>query len=141
MLRSEIVIDCLGPYGHLLFVQALGEAINSEKVGDYNRAEDAMRRLVQMAPNFSHGWYLLGQVLQEQEKLDEAIVVWKESIRLNPKLDHAYYLLGVTMEQQGKTEEAVSYFRQALQLVPQNEEYFNALQEAQRKLELQRQQQ
>lgn len=140
MVRSEIVINCLGLYGHLLFIQAFEEVDNAEELGDYPRAEDAYRKLVQMAPNFSHGWYLLGLNLDAQGKMDEAILAWKESIRLNPKINHAYYLLGVAMEQQGKIEEAVSYFRQALQIVPQDEEYRNALQEAERKLERQIQQ-
>ncbi len=141
ILRSEAVINCLGSRGYLLFLQALEEGVNAEEVGDYIKVESATRKLVQMAPNFSHGWYLLGNAFQQQGKLKEAIGAWEEAIRLNPKIDHAYYLLGVTMEQQGKTEEAVSYFRQALQMVPQDEEYLNALQEAQRKLELHRQQQ
>ena len=140
ILHSEIVINCLGPYGHLLFIQAFEEAYNAEELGDYPRAEDAYRKLVQMAPNFSHGWYLLGLELDAQGKMDEAILAWKESIRLNPKIDHAYYLLGVAMEQQGKIEEAVSYFKQAVQMVPQDEEYRNAVQQAEKKLELQIQQ-
>jgi tetratricopeptide (TPR) repeat protein len=63
----------------------------------------------------------LGQALQEQGKLDEAIAAYREAIRLRPSLGDAHAGLGEVLEYQGKREEAIAEHRAASQLQPRSD--------------------
>ncbi len=84
-----------------------------------------------MAPLFSHAWYLLGNALLQQDRVEEAIQAREKSISLNPKINDAYYQLGLAMEMRGDLETAASYFRQALEISPKHRDYRKAFQEVQ----------
>ena len=107
-LVNQTVIDCLGD-GYPLFMQAMQQVADAEQARDYPQMEVSLRTLIQMAPNFAHAWWMLGNALQEQGRLNEAIPAWQQALQLNPQIDHAYYQLGIAMELEEKIEEAICY--------------------------------
>jgi Flp pilus assembly protein TadD len=61
---------------------------------------------------------LLGVALLCQEKMNEAIVAFRESIGLQPDFAEAHRNLARTLIRQGKLREAVVEFREAIRLDP-----------------------
>jgi tetratricopeptide (TPR) repeat protein len=61
----------------------------------------------------------LGNALQEQDKLDEAISHFRRAIQIDSHYAEAHTNLGNLLQSQGKLDEAISYHRQALQGKPQ----------------------
>ena len=60
----------------------------------------------------------LGNALQAQEKLEEAVASYRRALELKPDYVVAHYNLGTTFKAQGKLEEAIDSFRRALELNP-----------------------
>src|SRR5271156_2834950 len=58
--------------------------------------------------------YNLGVALQEQGKLAEAIIAYREAIRLVPNFAVAHNGLGNALIDQGKVAEAITAYREAL---------------------------
>lgn len=75
--------------------------------------------------DFAHG--LLGQVLDNQGRLEEAAAQYKEALRLNPGLWKAHNNLGADLVAMGKTEEAIPHYREAIALNPGYAEAHNNL--------------
>ncbi|TLG79017.1 tetratricopeptide repeat protein [Methylocystis sp. B8] len=69
---------------------------------------------------------MLGIVLADLEKLDEAIVEFKKAIELAPKVAAYYNNLGNALQQQEKFSDAVVQFKKAIELNPSNDAaYYN----------------
>jgi tetratricopeptide (TPR) repeat protein len=60
----------------------------------------------------------LGQALETQGKLDEAISHYRQSLQVKPDNAESYNNLGNVLLAQGKFDEAISHFRQALRIKP-----------------------
>lgn len=58
----------------------------------------------------------LGEVLDEQGRLDEAVVHYREALRIDPYFAKAHNNLGVALAKQGKIHEAIEHYLQALRL-------------------------
>jgi Flp pilus assembly protein TadD len=58
----------------------------------------------------------LGEILDEQGRLEEAIAHYGEALRLDPRFAEAHNNLGVTLAKQGKVEEAITHYLEALRL-------------------------
>jgi tetratricopeptide (TPR) repeat protein len=61
---------------------------------------------------------MLGLVLEDQGKLDEAMAEFREALRLKPNFADPHNMLGLVLEDQGKLDEAMAEFREALRLEP-----------------------
>jgi tetratricopeptide (TPR) repeat protein len=60
----------------------------------------------------------LGMALAEQNRLDEAIVEFREVLRIDPLDADGHHNLGNALARQGRLEEAVDQFREALRIHP-----------------------
>jgi tetratricopeptide (TPR) repeat protein len=74
--------------------------------------EDSLRK----APNSRIAHLNLGEVLDEQGKLEEAIAHYREALRIDPYFARAHNNLGVALAKQGKVEEAINHYLEALRL-------------------------
>ena len=74
-----------------------------------NKSEDARS---------SEDWLMLGNILQDKEKIDEAIYMFKKSIEVYPKYYKAHYNLGYIYLAQDKPNMALSEFKQAVKYKP-----------------------
>ncbi len=67
--------------------------------------------------------YNMASVLTDQNKIDEAIRHYNESVKLKPQHKEAHYNLGLLMAQKGDIDEAIKHFSNALQI---NNDYAQA---------------
>jgi predicted O-linked N-acetylglucosamine transferase (SPINDLY family) len=73
---------------------------------------------VQLKPDYAEAHNNLGNVFQQQGKLDEALACYRQALHLRPNYAKAHNNLGNVFEQQGKLDEALACYRQALHLKP-----------------------
>jgi tetratricopeptide (TPR) repeat protein len=68
----------------------------------------------------------LGTLLQEQEKLDEAVDSYRQAIKLKPDYAMTYCNLGTLLQEQGETDEATANYNRAIEINPDYAEaHFN----------------
>jgi superkiller protein 3 len=99
----------------------------AQEAENYSQAEAIYRRIIQLEPNNAKAYYQLCYVLDDQNKLDDAVAACRKSIALNSNNAETYYLLGYVLQRQGKLEEAIAAFRQAIQLDPKYAYAYNGL--------------
>ena len=63
-------------------------------------------------------WLMMGNILQDKEKIDEAAYMFKKSIEVNPKFYKAYYNLGCIYLAQDKPNMALAEFKKAVKYKP-----------------------
>lgn len=83
---------------------------------DYKGAEAAFRQVISRHPSNDVVRLLLGDVLMQQDKLEEAIAQFKDLIDLAPKNVDAYLRLGMLLVKQDKLEEAIASLETARDL-------------------------
>jgi superkiller protein 3 len=105
-----------------LMAQSLDELYQqagaAESAGNYVEVENVMRKGIQLYPNETRFYYVLGLVLSALGKKEEAIAAYRQAIELDPKFTYAYYGLGNALSGQKKLEEAISAYRKAIELDP-----------------------
>ena len=72
---------------------------------------------VNVTRNNSLAHYVLGLSLEEQGKIDEAMVHYSRSAHLN-SYDKAFFKMGYALYQKGKLDEATIHYKKALQMNP-----------------------
>lgn len=64
-------------------------------------------------------WLLIGNIMQDQGKLDEASFMYNKAIELDNKFYKAYYNLGNVYLQDGKPNMAVEQYKKVINLKPE----------------------
>ena len=68
----------------------------------------------------------MGNALQDQGKLDEAIQAFTNAISIKPNFAEAYYNMGLGFKEQGKLDEAIEAYTNAISIKPDfAEAYYN----------------
>lgn len=92
--------------------QALGEL--AAQRGDYESADDALRRALAIDPTRAGVHAQLGSVLAELGRFEDAVQALREAVRLEPSLGRAQYNLGTILAHLGRLDEAVPCYEKAL---------------------------
>lgn len=87
-----------------------------QNLGD---AEALLRRVTQLAPEFTPGWIDLGQTLIKCNKRMEAIDAFKQATVLSPENFTAWVQLASANSTAGYPEKALKEYRKAIELNPQ----------------------
>ena len=90
------------------------------KAGFIDRAEETLRRSVELDPAFAEAWSNLGGVLLFRWDLDGCLKANQRALELKPDLVQGHYNQGLGYLYRGDTEEMVSCFRKVLEREPQN---------------------
>jgi Flp pilus assembly protein TadD len=108
--------------------------IAREQFGQYllehNRGSEAIEQLdqsLQIEPAEPASHYLLALALEQQARVPEAEVQYKEAIRLRPDLAAFYDGYGQMLIKTGRTSNAIGYIRKALELEPDDAKAHNNL--------------
>ncbi len=107
--------------------EAVRQAAASRIRGDLPRAIEILRNAATRFP-FAHEVHTsLGQMLGENDDLEDAVGAWRYALTLRP--DHARSLanLGILLTKTGRAEEGADVLRQAVALQPDNPRYYRAL--------------
>ena len=86
---------------------------------EYHLALETAQQLIVQYPANELLYNLLGVILTELGKLDEALIAYKESIRLQPDYFHAHSNLGNLYVAVGKLDLAISSYKAAIEISPE----------------------
>jgi tetratricopeptide (TPR) repeat protein len=92
----------------------LGRALYEQ--ARYAEAETALRRAIQLTPDYLHANRNLGHVLRARKHLAEAEVIYRKVIALKPDLADAFNDLGTTLYDRGRFTESLAAFRRGHEL-------------------------
>ena len=79
-------------------------------------ATEACANLLKIDPQDRRGYDCLGTLLVEQNRLPDALTVYKRGVQRNPKDDELWYGLGSTYEKSRMDKEAAEAFDKARRL-------------------------
>jgi hypothetical protein len=82
--------------------------------------EQALQKAIRIHPQNAEAHYILGVLLKELGRLEEAGRAFQNAIQLNLQNAEAQYNLGVLMKESGRFEEAERAFQEAIRLNPQD---------------------
>jgi Flp pilus assembly protein TadD len=95
--------------------------------GNYARAEELYRQIVQADPDHADGWCFLGAACQAQGKLAEAETSYRRAIQMMPGHPSAQNCLGILLAKRGQLDEASVCFQRALEICPGDPDSHNNL--------------
>jgi len=96
------------------------------KLGEDGKARENYDQALRQNPNQSSAYLGLGQLLEKQNQLDDAIRNYSKAVELNPT-DTGFLLLGHALERVGRSAEALAAYQAALKLSPENPEAQHAV--------------
>jgi len=96
----------------------LGVALSQE--GRFEEAETALRRAVDLAPDFAFAWNNLGSLLTETGRAGEAVDTFRHALTLDPGEPQALFNLGNALASAGDQTEAAGAYRAVLQAQPRH---------------------
>ena len=88
------------------------------KLGEDEKARESFDQALRLNPNQSNAYLGLGQLLEKQNRLEDAIHSYSRSVELRPT-DHDFMLLGHALESAGRGSEALAAYQAALKLSPE----------------------
>ena len=97
------------------------------QTGKYEVAADLISRAINAKPSEPIYYNSMGNMLQAQDRPDEAIAYFGKALLLKADYADAHYNLGSLLKEQGKLDDAVSCFRRALLIRPDLAEAHNNL--------------
>ncbi|MBA3016944.1 MAG: tetratricopeptide repeat protein [Proteobacteria bacterium] len=112
-------------------IQYLGIVLGNQ--GDHKQAYNYFKRLTDLKPDYSHGWFILGWSQEGLNKIEEAKTSYIKAIDLDKKNTTAVsYLSGLLMKE-NSFEKALSYIDKALKETPIDSQLLNMKGEIYRK--------
>ena len=95
--------------------------------GDLGSADDALRRVMLLAPNYSQAHYLSAYVKGRQKDYAGAQTAITQSLKLNPGYSEAWFYQGLLLDKTGEAEEAAKAYRNTVRLRPSHPEAWKNL--------------
>ena len=81
-------------------------AVIAKQAGDYDTAINNLQSVVKLQPQNLIAWHLLGQCLQSESKLADAIAAWKHALAIDPEYGQTLWNLGRALKQSDPAESA-----------------------------------
>jgi tetratricopeptide (TPR) repeat protein len=95
--------------------------------GDFVKAEELYLKAIELDPEFCDAMDNLGQLLREQNKVDEAISWYQKSLQIVPDNPVAIQNLALAYHLQGKNDEALEEYKKLTEVAPDNPEGYYGL--------------
>jgi tetratricopeptide (TPR) repeat protein len=111
-LRLALATDDSNPY----LMTELAE--QHARLGELDRAEAALRKVIDRRPGYAPAQLLMGRVLYEANRFTRARAHLQRAIRLNPKEPDAYLVLAQLWLDQARPDEAVKVVEEFSAAVP-----------------------
>jgi tetratricopeptide (TPR) repeat protein len=89
---------------------------------DFRRAEDIYRRILRAEPRNGRVWFVLGNLCEEDNRLDEAVVNMRQALELSPREAMGWFHLGNVLLKQEKYPEAEAAYRRCIEIQPSHVE-------------------
>lgn len=88
------------------------------RMGEYAKAVESLRRGLQLDKDSSEGFYNLGIAYRQLKEWKMAVPAYREAIRLDPQMYEAYQNLGNVYAEMGNHQQAASHYKKALEIKP-----------------------
>ncbi len=99
----------------------------------YNEAAVALNKSLQIKDN-AEAHYYLGEILDKQDRSNDAIAQYKQAVKLNPRYTEAWFDLGVAQYNHNNFDEAINAYKQAITLKNDNYEFYENLADVYRQI-------
>ena len=99
---------------------ALAERLDYE--GEFDEVISRLEYLAKARPDSARVPLTLANFLRKYDRIDEAILQWRNGLAKEPKWDDSWRNLGFGLEHLDRIDEAVDAYRQAAQAAPANSE-------------------
>lgn len=98
----------------------MGMGLTQHLADQTGKAAIALKKAIELDPAFTDAYIVLGDVLESDNKLEEALPVFRTAIDKQPNLyiGHFYYGKILLKMNDGRTEQAIKELRKAIQLRP-----------------------
>ncbi len=106
---------------HLLLSKILLDQELPEKLP---KAEESIRKVIELQPNYSQGYSILGAILNYLGKPQEAEISARKAIEINPDFANYHYNLGRILIEIGNLKEAEISLCKAIHIKPCSDFYF-----------------
>ena len=93
-------------------------AWDAQREGRSAEAAPHLRAAVTIFPGYYDGWALLGKLLWDEKKWDEAIACYRKSVEIFPSYENGRWGLAKTLEESGRIEEARKAFEDGADQLP-----------------------
>ena len=95
--------------------------------GEYEKAIEAFKRAVQLAPDSEESHYRLGLAYGSLGRYKEAVEAYNRAVRINPDYAAVYQNLGHAYSNLSQYSKAITAFRKAIQFAPDDVQTYFAL--------------
>ncbi|MDZ8260548.1 tetratricopeptide repeat protein [Nostoc sp. ChiQUE01b] len=93
-------------------------ALTRHQAGDFKFAELYYRQAIALQPDLGKSHSNLGEILQKQGRLNDAIKSCQQAIKIKPDDANAYHNLGYFFHEKGRFEQAIEAYEKALSIQP-----------------------
>jgi Flp pilus assembly protein TadD len=84
-------------------------------LGDYPDADKWLTKMLEWAPNDSEGWYYLGRTKYNENRFEEAVRAFQQSLKLDPQNVKTEDNLGLAYAGLDRVDAAISAYRTAME--------------------------
>jgi serine/threonine protein kinase/Flp pilus assembly protein TadD len=122
MFNQAIEVDpeFAAAYAGIADLSAYARMYHGGSDTDLERADEASRKALELAPELAEAHASRGLALSLQNRHQEAAEAFETAIRLDPQLFEAHYYYARNCWVQGKLEEAAKYFKEAMKVRPED---------------------
>lgn len=106
------------------------QALNAFETGQLDKARQLVTAGIERHTEDPQSWALLGRILMEQLRLDEAVRALNQAVELDSRHAESHYFLGVIHERWSKDSEAAGYYTAAHRADPAKPQYLMAAAES-----------
>ena len=92
--------------------------ILEQNAGHYELAENEYRRAIELEPNTSDAYRQLGQVLERNNRSDEALAAYRRAVEIEPQYYRNQQALAALYLDQAKYSDAADHFAKTVELAP-----------------------
>ncbi len=100
--------------------QILQTGIDLYRAKEIRQAEEVFRNLIASSPHYAEPYHLLGVILHDQKKIDDAISAMERAVNLGLKDARCFLNLSVMLKDKGDLQRAESMCRQSLEITPED---------------------
>lgn len=93
-------------------------AWQAHQAGDFSRAEEGYRSILQREPRKSRVWFALGKLCETQQRTSEALACFKQAAELAPREPEGHFHVANALLKREQWGEAEAAYRQCLTLRP-----------------------
>lgn len=95
--------------------------------GDLGSADDALRRVMLLAPNYAQAHYLSAYIRGRMKDYAGAQTAITQSLKLNPGYSEAWFYQGMIFDKNGNSDEAAKAYRNTVRLRPSHSQAWKNL--------------